>query len=58
VDLEVKPRIYAFGLPLFLALALAARESRRLKAIAVGTAVLIVVPAWASPSMSDLLSGT
>jgi hypothetical protein len=46
VDLEVKPRLYTFGLPLFLALALAARESRRLGAIAAGTAVLAVVPAW------------
>lgn len=46
VDVEVKPRLYTFGLPFFLALALAARESRRVSAILAGTAVLAVVPAW------------
>jgi hypothetical protein len=46
VDLEVKTRLYTFGLPLFLALALAARESRRSAAIAAGIAILAVVPAW------------
>jgi hypothetical protein len=46
VDLEVKARLYTFGLPLFLALALAARESRRVAAIATGSAVLAIVPAW------------
>lgn len=45
-DLEVKPRLYTFGLALFLALGLAARESRRPAALAAGTAVLLVVPAW------------
>jgi hypothetical protein len=46
VDVEVKPRLYTFGLPFFLALALAARESRRVAAILAGSAVLAAVPAW------------
>ena len=46
IDVEVKARLYTFGLPLFLSLALAARESRRVAAIAAGSAVLAVVPAW------------
>jgi hypothetical protein len=46
VDVEVKGAIYTFGVALFLALALAARESRRLRAIALGVVVLAILPAW------------
>jgi hypothetical protein len=46
VDLEVKGAIYTFGVALFLALALSARESRRARAIAMGVAVLAILPAW------------
>jgi hypothetical protein len=46
VDVEVKSSIYTFGVALFLALALAARESRRWRAIVAGIAVLALLPAW------------
>ena len=46
VDLEVKASAYTFGIALFLALALAARESRRIVPIALGVLVLAVLPAW------------
>jgi hypothetical protein len=46
VDVEVKAAIYTFGVALFLALALAARESRRPGAIALGVAILAILPAW------------
>lgn len=46
VELEVKPGTYTFGIALFLALALASRESRRAGRIAIGAAILVVLPAW------------
>jgi hypothetical protein len=46
VDVEVKAASYTFGIALFMALALAARESRRVRAIALGVAVLVILPAW------------
>ena len=45
-DLEVKSGTYTFGIALFLALALAAPESRRPGRIAAGVAILVLLPAW------------
>lgn len=44
--LEVKSGTYTFGIALFLALALAAPQSRRAGRIAAGVAILAVLPAW------------
>jgi hypothetical protein len=45
-ELEVNPSQYTFGIAVFLALCLAARQSRRAGRIAIGCAVLAVLPAW------------
>jgi hypothetical protein len=46
-DLEVLATHYTFGMAIFLALSLAARESRHAGRIAIGAAVLLVLPAFA-----------
>lgn len=46
VQLDVRPGTYSFGIALFLALAFAARESRRAARIAIGVAILLVLPGW------------
>ena len=45
-DIEVNPSIYTFGLALFLALSVAARDSRRAAPVTVGVVALMLVPAW------------
>lgn len=45
VDVEVAAMKYTYGIALFLALALAARESRQVLGIAVGAAILVLLPA-------------
>ena len=44
-DIEVGAAKFTYGIALFLALALAARESRRPAGIAIGCAILLVTPA-------------
>lgn len=46
VTVEVNPRLYTFGIALFLALSLALPRPWRLRPLAVGAAVLLVLPAW------------
>ena len=45
-EVEVNPSIYTFGLALFLALSVAARDSRRAAPVTVGVIALMLVPAW------------
>ncbi len=45
-DVEVSGTLYTFGIAVFLALSLAAKASRRWLPIAIGAAVLVVVPAF------------
>ncbi len=44
--LEVNPRLYTFGLALFAALWLASPRPRPPRALAIGVAALLVIPAW------------
>ena len=44
-DIEVVAAKFTYGIALFLALALAAKESRRPVAIAIGCAILVAIPA-------------
>jgi hypothetical protein len=46
VSVDVNMLLYSFGLPLFAALTLAAREPRRLRTLVVGYAVLVPAIAW------------
>ncbi|MGZ5660104.1 MAG: exosortase H-associated membrane protein [Usitatibacter sp.] len=45
-EVEVRATTYTFGIALFLALAMASRETRRIATIASGTLMLAIVPAW------------
>lgn len=45
-DIEVNASKFTYGIALFLALALAAKESRRPLGIAIGAAILLVLPAF------------
>lgn len=45
-EVEVAAAKYTYGIALFLALALAAKESRRPVGIAIGTAILLALPAF------------
>jgi len=45
-EVEVNPSIYTFGIALFLALSVAARDSRRAAPVTVGVVALMLVPAW------------
>lgn len=45
-EIEVHAATYTFGIALFIALALAARESRQVPRIALGCALLALLPAW------------
>ena len=53
VSVDVNMLLYSFGLPLFAALTLAAREPRRTRVLLIGYAIL--VPAMAFGVMSDFL---
>ena len=46
VTVEVNALLYSFGLPMFAALTLAAREPRWLRALAIGYAALVPAIAW------------
>ena len=46
VTVEVNALLYSFGLPMFAALTLAAREPRWLRALAIGYAALLPAIAW------------
>lgn len=46
LTVDVNMLLYAFGLPLFVALALAARQAPRWRAIAIGYAVMLPFMAW------------
>jgi len=46
VTVDVNMLLYSFGLPLFAALTIAARERRRLRTLAIGYAVLVPAVAW------------
>jgi hypothetical protein len=46
VTVDVDALLYAFGMPLFAALALAAAEPRRARTLALGYAVLVPVVTW------------
>jgi hypothetical protein len=46
ISVDVNALLYAFGLPLYVALVLAAREPGRLRKLALGYAVIIPVIAW------------
>ena len=53
VSVDVNMLLYAFGLPLFAALTLAAREPRRVKVLLIGYAILL--PAVAFGTIADFL---
>ncbi|HEY4137050.1 MAG TPA: exosortase H-associated membrane protein [Casimicrobiaceae bacterium] len=46
VTVDVNMLLYSFGLPLFAALTLAAREPKRVRTLAIGYAVLVPAVAW------------
>jgi hypothetical protein len=46
VTVDVNMLLYSFGLPLFAALTLAAREPRRLRTLAIGYVVLVPAVSW------------
>jgi len=46
VTVDVNMLLYSFGLPLFAALTLAAREPRRFRTLAIGCAVLLPAVVW------------
>jgi hypothetical protein len=46
VTVDVNMLLYSFGLPLFAALTLAAREPKRLRTLIIGYAVLVPAVAW------------
>src|SRR5947209_2926828 len=46
ITVEVNALLYAFGMPLFAALALAAAEPRRLRVLAIGYGALLPVVTW------------
>ena len=46
VGIDVKTRTFTFGIALFLALTLALGRPWRPRAVAIGAAVLVVLPAW------------
>lgn len=46
ISVEVNGLLYAFGMPLFVALTLAAAAPRRARILAIGYAVLLPVEAW------------
>jgi hypothetical protein len=46
ITVDVDGLLYSFGMPLFAALVLAAREPRWLRTLAIGYAVLVPVAAW------------
>jgi len=55
VSVDVNMLIYAFGMPLFAALTLAARESKWWRTLAIGYAVMVPFVAWGV--LADFLKG-
>jgi len=55
VSVDVNMLVYAFGMPLFAALTLAAREAKWWRTLAIGYAVLVPFVAWGV--LADFLKG-